>query len=344
MKRYHRPAAFLFGPDARRAIAEGLAGALGGSAFIAFTQIEISGRTAGHVSRAFEAFSPGRIPPLSEARQPVCGLSLDHPRLMGIVNVTPDSFSDGGLLPNAETAIAHGMTLAEEGADILDIGGESTRPGSHPTPPEEEWSRIGPVVSALAKAGLLVSVDTRKAEIMRRAVDSGARMINDVSALGFDCLSAATVAALGTPVTLMHAKGDPKTMQANPTYDDVTLDVFDMLEARLAACEGEGISRGKLLIDPGIGFGKTLRHNLELLHNLALFHALGVGIVVGLSRKSTIGTLTGEREPRNRVMGSVGGAIHAALTGAHILRVHDVKATRQALSVVLATADPERSP
>jgi dihydropteroate synthase len=343
MKRYHRPASFLFGPDARRAIAQGIAGALGGSALIAFTQIEIIERAPGHLSRAFEAFSPGRIPQLSEARQPVSGLSLEHPRLMGIINITPDSFSDGGLLPNAEAAIAHGTTLAEEGADILDIGGESTRPGSHPTPLEEEWSRIGPVVSALAKVGLIVSVDTRKAEIMRRAVDSGAQMINDVSALRFDRLSAATAAALGTPVILMHAKGDPKTMQANPTYDDVTLDVFDMLEARLAACEREGVARHKLLIDPGIGFGKTLRHNLELLHNLALFHALGVGIVVGLSRKSTIGTLTGEREPRDRVMGSVAGAIQAALAGAHILRVHDVKATRQALSVVLATADPERS-
>jgi dihydropteroate synthase len=343
MKRYYRPVSLLFGPDARRAIAEGVAGALGGSAFIAFTQVEISERAPGHLSRAFEAFSPDRTPPLSQSRQPVCGLSLDHARLMGIVNVTPDSFSDGGLLPNAEVAIAHGTTLAEEGADILDIGGESTRPGSDQIPLEEEWARIGPVISALAKAGLILSVDTRKAEIMRRAVDSGARMINDVSALSFDPLSLATAASLEVPVILMHAKGDPKTMQVNPIYDDVTLDVFDMLEARLEVCEREGIARPKLLIDPGIGFGKTLRHNLELLHNLPLFHALGVGIVVGLSRKSTIGTLTGEREPRDRVMGSVAGAIQAALAGAHILRVHDVKATRQALSVMLATADPERS-
>jgi dihydropteroate synthase len=156
-------------------------------------------------------------------------------------------------------------------------------------------------------------------------------------------LSAATAAALDVPVILMHAKGDSKTMQANPVYDDVTLDVFDMLEARLAACEREGIARQKLLIDPGIGFGKTLRHNLELLHNLTLFHALGVGIILGLSRKSTIGTLTGESRPRDRIMGSVAGGIQAALSGAHILRVHDVKATKQALSVVLATNDPERS-
>jgi dihydropteroate synthase len=343
MKRYYRPVSLLFGPDARRAISEGVAGALGGSASIGFTHLEISERADGTLSRAFEAFAPGRMPSLSAARQPICGLSLDHPRLMGIINVTPDSFSDGGLLPNAEAAVAHGMMLAEEGADILDVGGESTRPGSDPSPLEEEWSRIGPVVSALAKAGHIVSVDTRKPEIMRRAVDSGARMINDVSALGFDRLSAATAAALDVPVILMHAKGDPKTMQANPVYDDVALDVFDMLEARLAACEREGIARQKLLIDPGIGFGKTLRHNLELLHNLTLFHALGVGIILGLSRKSTIGTLTGESRPRDRIMGSVAGGIQAALSGAHILRVHDVKATKQALSVVLATNDPERS-
>jgi len=338
MSLYHRPLSLLYGPDARRAIAEGRGGALGGSTSIGFSQVEIIERQS---ERRIVAYAPDRYPPIDTPRPPLCGLSLDRPRIMAIVNVTPDSFSDGGLLPDAQSAIAHGLRLAGEGADILDVGGESTRPGSDPVSVEEEWSRIGPVVLGLAKAGRIVSVDTRKSEIMKRAADAGARIINDVSALGFDRLSPATAAILCLPVILMHAKGDPKTMQANPTYDDVALDVFDELQARIAACERAGIARENLIVDPGIGFGKTFRHNLELLHQLTLFHGLGLPLAIGLSRKSTIGALTGEKEARERVIGSIAGAVQAALSGAHILRVHDVNATREALQVAFAIADPE---
>jgi dihydropteroate synthase len=341
MKTYLRPLSLLFGPDARRAVAEGLGGALGGSAFIAFSQTEISEREGRRIARRVVPYAPEQMTEIEAPRPPLRGLALDHPRIMGIVNVTPDSFSDGGELPDAGAAIAQGVRLAEEGADILDVGGESTRPGSDPVTAEEEWSRIGPVIASLAKSGHIVSVDTRKSEIMRRAADSGARIINNVSALAYDPLSLATAASLGLPVILMHAKGDPKTMQVNPTYRDVALDVFDALEARVAACKRAGIARDNLLIDPGIGFGKTLRHNLDLLHGLTLFHALGLPLAIGLSRKSTIGALTGERQARDRVMGSVAGAVQAALAGAQILRVHDVKATQQALQVALAAADPE---
>jgi dihydropteroate synthase len=341
MRSYRRLIALVFGPDARRAIGEGQGGALGGSGFIAFTQAEISEREDRHIARRIVPYAADEFAAIEAPRPRLCGLSLDRPRIMGIVNVTPDSFSDGGSWTDSAAAVAHGLMLKEEGADILDVGGESTRPGSDPVTAEEEWSRVGPVIAGLVKAGQIVSVDTRKAEIMKRAADAGARIVNDVSALSFDPLSLATAASLGLPVILMHAKGDPKTMQVNPTYEDVTLDVFDALESWLADCERAGIARENLLIDPGFGFGKTLRHNLDLLHQLTLFHALGVPLVVGLSRKSTIGTLTGEKQAHERVMGSVGGAVQAALAGAQILRVHDVKATRQALQMALAIADPD---
>jgi dihydropteroate synthase len=337
---YHRPISLLYGHDARLAIAEGRGGALAGSSWIAFTQIEIIEREG---ERRIEPYAPDRFAPIEAPRPPLCGLTLDRPRIMGVVNVTPDSFSDGGLLPDAGAAIAHGLRLAEEGADILDVGGESTRPGSDPVDTGEEWSRIGPVVTGLAKVGYVVSVDTRKPEIMKRAANVGARLINDVSALTYDPLSVTTAASLGLPVILMHAQGDPKTMQVNPIYEDVTPDVFDALGARLAACLKAGIAREHLLIDPGIGFGKTLRHNLDLLHQLTMLHGLGAPLAVGLSRKSMIGTLTGEKQALARVMGSVGGVVQAALAGAQILRVHDAKATRQALQVALAIADPDTS-
>lgn len=346
MTLYLRPLSLLYGPDARRAVAVGSAGALGGSGFIAFTQIELIERP-GNISRRIISYDEarrahGRQLALIEAPRPdFAGLAMDRPKLMGIVNVTPDSFSDGGQLTKASEAIAHGVRLAGEGADILDIGGESTRPGSDAVPAEEELARILPVIEALTQRGQCISVDTRKAQVMRKAAAAGARIINDVSALSYDPESAGAVSKLGLPVVLMHAQGDPKTMQDNPVYDDVTLDVFDMLEAQIARCEAAGIPRRLIAIDPGIGFGKTFRHNLTLLNELALFHGLGAVLLVGLSRKAFTGALTGERTAGDRVFGSVGGAIQAALNGAHILRVHDVKPTRQALAVALAGADPE---
>jgi dihydropteroate synthase len=276
-------------------------------------------------------------------RAKLAGIGLERPRIMGIVNVTPDSFSDGGLAAETKQAIAHGKVLMQEGADILDVGGESTRPGSKPVTIDEELRRVEDVIAGLNRAGAVVSVDTRKAQVMERAADAKAAIINDVSALTYDPQSLAMAARLQLPVVLMHAQGTPETMQIDPRYEDVALDVYDALEARVEACIAEGIPRDKLVIDPGIGFGKTSRHNVELLQQLTLFHGLGVPVLVGLSRKGFTGHLTGEKEPRNRVHGSVAGAVHAMMHGAQIIRVHDVKATRQALAVALAACDPEMS-
>lgn len=348
MALYLRPLSLLYGPDARRAIAARAGGALGGSDFIAFTQVEIIERAGGGIARQVISYAEARAYPeklqLIEARRPdFAGLSLDRPKLMGIINVTPDSFSDGGRLGSAADAIAHGRKLAEEGAHILDIGGESTRPGSDAVTLAVEAERVVPVIRALKAEGLLLSIDTRKAALMKQAAAAGAAVINDVSALTFDPDSIAVAAKLKCPVILMHAQGDPKTMQDNPSYEDVTLDVFDMLEGRIRACEAAGIGRSRIGVDPGIGFGKTFAHNLTLLHHLPVFHGLGTALIIGLSRKSFTGALTGEKRAGERVFGSVGGAIQAALNGAQILRVHDVRATSQALSVALAAADPEAS-
>ncbi len=265
---------------------------------------------------------------------------MDAPKIMGIVNVTPDSFSDGGLHGTAETGALHGLALAGQGAHILDVGGESTRPGSDAVSVDEELSRVIPAVKRLSDAGHVVSIDTRKAAVMREAVKAGAAIINDVSALQHDAESLRTVAELGCPVVLMHAQGDPRTMQLNPQYDDVALDVYDHLEGRVEACVAAGIPRSRIAIDPGIGFGKTFRHNLEILNQVTLFHGLGVAVLLGLSRKGFVGALTGEKNAGNRVHGSVGGAVQAALNGVHILRVHDVKATVEALAVATAVVEP----
>jgi dihydropteroate synthase len=348
MTLYLRPLGLVYGPDARRAIEARQGGALGGSDFIAFTQAELIERDGGRITRRVIPYREGgqfreQLLLIESPRPDFAGLAMGRPKLMGIVNVTPDSFSDGGLLKVADEAIVHGARLVEEGAHIVDIGGESTRPGSDAVPEAVELDRILPVIATLAGQGHCVSVDTRKAPVMMKAVAAGAAIINDVSALSFDPVGLATAARLARPVILMHAKGDPKTMQDNPTYDDVALDVFDMLADRVAQCEKAGIERARIAIDPGIGFGKTFAHNLTLLSQLTLFHGLGAVLLVGLSRKAFTGALTGEKKAADRVMGSVGGAVQAALNGAQILRVHDVKATRQALAVALAGADPEAS-
>jgi dihydropteroate synthase len=271
---------------------------------------------------------------LREPRPRIAGLSLDRPRLMGIVNVTPDSFSDGGRHASTEAAIEHAFQLEEEGADILDIGGESTRPGAEPVRIDEELSRVLPVIEALAgKTRALISVDTRHAAVMKAAAAAGADMINDVAALAHEAAAIEAAAESGLAIVLMHAQGDPRTMQDDPRYDDVLTDVFDYLEARIEACMRAGIPRTRLIVDPGIGFGKTLQHNLELMAGLSLFQGLGVPVLLGASRKSFIGKLTGATVAAERVMGSVGAALAAVAQGVQILRVHDVKATRQALSV-----------
>ena len=273
-------------------------------------------------------------------------LRLDRPRVMGIVNVTPDSFSDGGAHDNLDAAVAHGLRLAEEGADVLDIGGESTRPGADEVSVEEELRRVIPVIERLGReTALPISVDTSKPEVMRAAVAAGAGLINDVYALRRDgALDAAS--ALGVPVVLMHMQGEPRSMQAAPQYDDVVAEVHRFLAERIFAAEMAGITKKRIVVDPGFGFGKTLEHNLILLAQLQRFAELGVPVLAGLSRKKSIGELTGRADARERVHGSVAAHLIAAQRGARLLRVHDVAATVDALKVweaVAAQAMPRRA-
>ncbi len=265
-------------------------------------------------------------------------LKLDRPQVMGIVNVTPDSFSDGGAHDTLEAAVAHALKLVEEGADLLDVGGESTRPGAGEVSVEEELRRVIPVIEQLSKqASLPISIDTSKPEVMRAAVAAGAGMINDVQALRREgALDAA--AALGVPVVLMHMLGEPRSMQQAPDYDDVVGDVHRFLAERLFAAEMSGIAKKNLLVDPGFGFGKNTQHNLALLAQLERFTELGVPVLAGLSRKRSIGEITGREATRDRVAGSVAAHLIAAQRGAMILRVHDVAATVDALKVWNAVA------
>jgi dihydropteroate synthase len=264
-----------------------------------------------------------------------CGkfaLDLSRPLIMGVVNITPDSFSDGGLYADPRQALARARQLVEEGADILDIGGESTRPGATPVSLEEERRRVLPVLEQLAAGKVPVSVDTRKPALMREAIAAGASMVNDITALS-SSESLDAVATSQAAVCLMHMQGEPGSMQANPAYRNVVQEIRDYLAARVAAAEKAGIARDRLVVDPGFGFGKTTEHNLELLRSLADFRSLGVAVLAGLSRKATLGKITGRDRPDERVYASIAAALIAAQNGAQILRVHDVAATRDALAV-----------
>jgi dihydropteroate synthase len=266
-----------------------------------------------------------------------CGrfiLSLDRPLIMGIVNVTPDSFSDGGQFYTSARAIQHARLLVEQGADLLDIGGESTRPGAQAVGIEEELERVLPVLEGLSDCGVPLSVDTLKPEVMRAAIRTGVDMINDVNALRTEGALQA-VADSSAAVCLMHMQGEPRTMQHSPLYQDVVAEVKTFLAERIAAAEQAGIRRERMVIDPGFGFGKTLEHNLDMLRQLESFASLGVPLLAGLSRKSMLGLLTG-LPVEERMVPSVAAAVISAMKGAKILRVHDVKETRQALQIVSA--------
>lgn len=278
--------------------------------------------------------------PLEPPRRLRCGrfvLSLERPLVMGVLNVTPDSFSDGGRHASLEAATRHARRLIDEGADLLDIGGESTRPGAAPVPPDEEIRRVVPVLDALRDCGRPLSVDTRRPEVMRAALEHGADLINDIDALqASGALDA--VRASDCAVCLMHMQGEPGTMQQAPHYDDVVGEVEDFLAGRVSAAVEGGIDRDRIVIDPGIGFGKTLRHNLQLLGALDELAALGLPVLVGVSRKSMIGVLTG-RDVDHRLAGSLSAMLAAVLRGARIVRVHDVAETRDALRVWQAIDD-----
>jgi dihydropteroate synthase len=264
-------------------------------------------------------------------------LSLDRPRIMGVVNVTPDSFSDGGQFFEPEAAVAHARELVAAGADILDVGGESTRPGAVEVPLQEELDRVLPVIKAVSGLGVPVSVDTRKAAVMRAAVAAGAWLVNDVSALEHDPEALATVAELGVPVCLMHMQGTPATMQANPAYTDVVGEVRDYLAQRADACQAAGIRRDAIVLDPGIGFGKTVAHNLALLHHLDAFTGLGYPVLVGTSRKSLVGKVL-DREVGERAYGDAAVVAWSVSHGAGLVRVHDVGPMRDVVRMTEALA------
>jgi dihydropteroate synthase len=349
-KLYLRPIGFLYGDIAIEAVTEDVSLPLAGST-IAFTAAElIEGVPSSTERRLLSAkeLAASRDADLTRLlkriiapRPPFAGLSPTRPLIMGIVNVTPDSFSDGGLYDTAEGAVVRAAELVAGGADIVDVGGESTRPGSDTVEENEELSRVLPVLEGLAGLHAAISIDTRKAGVARAAAKAGARIFNDVSALTYDPDSLKVAAETGMDVVLMHAKGEPKTMQDDPRYDDVALEVYDYLESRIAAAVAAGIGLDKIAIDPGIGFGKTIAHNLQLMANLTLFHGLGVPILVGASRKRFIGEVGQKNEPRLREPGSYAAAIAAASQGAQMLRVHDVAGTAQALEVWRLTVSGE---
>ena len=348
-----RPEALLTGSAARSAVAQGIAAPLAGGSS-AFTQIEVIARQGESVATALapvrrvrywssqldaahRARIEAQLTRASEQRCHWAGLPLDRPVIMGIVNTTPDSLYRGSG-DDAEAAIALGRAMHEAGADIIDIGAESTRPGASPVAEDEELRRLEPVVRTLAATGAVLSVDTRHAKVMAAAYAWGARIINDVSALeGEDSLDIA--AKTGAAVVLMHMRGEPATMQRDPHYVLASLDVADYLAQRVAACEAAGIPRHRIVVDPGIGFGKTIAHNLEILARLTLFHTLGCGLLIGVSRKSSIGRLSGAASVEERLPGSIAGELQALRQGAQILRVHDVVETKQAVAVWQAIAD-----
>jgi len=297
-----------------------------------FSQVEVLRRDAVAEVVPVSAL-PGEVRDrLSAPRAVFGGLAMDRPQIMGILNVTPDSFSDGGKFLAPEAALAQARAMADA-ADVLDIGGESTRPGAAEVAVAEEVERTAPVIGALRAGGMTipVSIDTRKAGVARAALAAGAGIVNDVAAMGFDPGMASVVAEAGVPVILMHSIKTPATMQDDPRYEDVLLDVYDFLKARIAVAEAAGIPRDRIMVDPGIGFGKTAAHNLALIRRLSLFHALGVPVLLGASRKRFIGTIGGEALAEQRVAGSLAVALAGVAQGVQVLRVHDVAETRQAL-------------
>lgn len=266
-------------------------------------------------------------------------MGFTRPLIMGIVNVTPDSFSDGGRFLHVDAALSHAEQLIAAGADIIDIGGESTRPGAKPVWEKEECQRVLPVIKGLAGHRVIISIDSRRAGVIEAALKAGVQIINDISALTHDPGSMALAVESGAPVILMHARGKPQTMQDNPHYDAVIPDVFCWLRDRIRACEAAGLDPARLIADPGIGFGKTVRHNCDLINGLAAFHGLGVPLLLGVSRKRFIGALSQEETPDQRLAGSLLAAFHGLTRGAHIIRVHDVTETKQALRVLQGFTD-----
>ena len=326
------PSGLLSGASARAAIRAGHALPLAGGP-LAFSLVRLVGSPGPVPVRQIPPAWQDALDQLTRQRPAWAGLTLDRPAVMGVLNLTADSFSDGGRYPDAEAAIAAGLAMADAGADIIDVGGESTRPGATPVPAVVEQARVLPVVAALAQRRHRVSIDTRNASTMAAALESGAEIVNDVSALCHDAAAAPLIAARGCPVILMHMRGTPETMNREAVYDDVATTVTRELHERVRTALGAGIAADRIALDPGIGFAKTGLHNLELLAKLPLLLNLGYPLLVGVSRKAFIGQIGGESRPDRRDWGSLAAGLHALAHGASILRVHDVKGTVQAVRV-----------
>ncbi len=354
MRTLLRPTGFVDSPFGHDGKVARLAGGMTWFASVEILTVENGRRTASElvsvegVESRFDDVMASQWAALTFPRAPLQlgerTIRLDQPQVMGILNATPDSFSDGGQFADSAAAAEAGARMASEGAAIIDVGGESTRPGAQAVWEGDEAERVVPVVRQLASGGAAVSVDTRKASVMEAALAAGARLINDVSALTFDPRSAGVISAAGVPVVLMHHQGDPQTMQENPRYGDVLIEVYDWLEERIAAAAEAGIARDQILIDPGFGFGKAVAHNLELMNGLALFHSLGCPIVLGASRKRMIGALANEAPAGQRLPGSLALALKAAGQGAQLIRAHDVPETVQALKVWRGLRDAALTP
>ncbi len=344
---YWRPLPFQF--DDKDGLMGGVKiASLAGVEGIGYSQVEclsrcgLRGKPGGGPEVRRHLFSLAEVPDeysiiaemVSADRLPLASLSLERPRIMGVLNVTPDSFFDGGQHIQVSQAVERGLKMVEEGADIIDIGGESTRPGAELVSIEDELERVIPVIEALrSKSDVIISIDTRKSEVMTAAVQAGTNIINDVSALTFDPNSLGVAASLNVPVILMHAQGTPEVMQENPSYNNVVLDVYDYLSISLQRAVEAGVRTENIILDPGIGFGKSVSHNCELLKALSLFHGLGVPLLLGCSRKSFIGALSRNEKASERLPGSLAAVMLGASQGVQIFRVHDVAETVQALKV-----------
>lgn len=281
---------------------------------------------------------------LSAPRAEICGMNFARPHVMGILNVTPDSFSDGGQHANATQALTHAREMVEHGVSLIDVGGESTRPGAQTVPVPAEIARIQPVIQAIRhEVKVPLSIDTRKSAVAEVAVREGVNIVNDVSGFTYDPMLGHFCKNKTLPVCIMHAKGDPETMQDDPHYDDVLLDVYDFLAGQVQKLADMGIARGQMIVDPGIGFGKDINHNLALLNNISLFHGLGCVVLLGASRKKFIGTLSNAPASAQRMAGSVSTALNAIAQGVQIVRVHDTKETCQAIDVWMAISKGEHS-
>ena len=338
MSRYYRPLPRI-GP-ARPATALPLAGG-----WCWFDRIEVLSRDRAPQFIAAQDAPRDIVERLTRPRAPVARLAMDRPRLMAILNLTPDSFSDGGRFNAPDAALARARALLAQGADILDIGGESTRPGASPVAPGEEVARTIPVLKALRQEGIdaPVSLDTRKARVAAEGIWAGADMINDVSAMTYDPDMAGTVINTNLSICLMHAQGDPRSMQKAPHYHDALLDIYDFLEEKANMAEAMGADRARLVLDPGIGFGMRVDHCLSVLARLSLFHALGCPILLGASRKSFIGALSGTDDPGDRLPGSLAVALAAIGQGVQIIRAHDIAETRQAMTLFMASLSGEQT-